>query len=90
MWAVAGALLLAGLLIPGRLSRVHYWWMELANAISKVTAPIVVGVAYFAVLSPMGGVMRVFGRNPLRRREHNGGFWLPSPSGGRSDLESQF
>lgn len=90
MWSVAGVLLLAGVLIPGRLSLLHYWWMELANAISKVTTPVFFGVAYFAILSPMGGLLRAFGRNPLRHREHSGGFWVPSPSGGRSDLESQF
>jgi hypothetical protein len=90
MWSVAGALLLAGVLIPGRLSRVHYWWMELAHAISRITSPIVIGVTYFAMLTPIGGLLRAFGRNPLRHPEHNGGFWLPPPSGGRSDLGSQF
>ena len=90
MWTLGGALLLAGVLIPGRLGRLHHWWMALGNAISKVTAPIVVGLAYFVMLSPIGALMRAFGRNPLRHREDGGGFWMPSPSGGRSDLESQF
>jgi len=88
--ALGGVLLLAGVLIPGRLSRVHHWWMALANAISKVTAPIVVGGAYFVVLSPIGALMRLFGRNPLRHRERNGGYWMPASSDGRSNLETQF
>ena len=90
LWALGGLLLLAGVLVPGRLSRLHHWWMSLANAISKVTAPIVVGGAYFIVLTPIGALMRLFGRNPLRHRERDGGFWAPAPSGGRSNLETQF
>ena len=90
LWALGGALLLAGVLIPGRLSRLHRWWMSLANAISKVTAPIVVGGAYFIVLSPIGGLMRLVGRNPLRHRERDGGYWMPASSNGRSNLENQF
>jgi Saxitoxin biosynthesis operon protein SxtJ len=90
MGALGGALLLAGLLVPGHLGRVQGWWMGLAHAISKVTAPIVVGILYFVVLTPIGGLIRVFGRNPLRHKEENGGFWLTAPSGGRSDLHNQF
>jgi len=88
--ALGGALLLAGLLIPGRLSLVHHWWMALGKAISKVTSPIVLGAMYFLVLTPFGIVMRAFGRNPLRHRARDGGFWVHVPSDGRSDLESQF
>ena len=87
---IGAALLLAGVVVPGRLSRVYRAWMGLASAISKVTAPIVVGAMYFIVLSPIGTLMRLFGRNPLRQRERDGGFWVPAPSGGRSNLENQF
>jgi len=88
--SLGGVLLLAGVLVPGRLSRVHHWWMALAHAISKVTAPIVFGAGYFAVLSPLGTLMRALGRNRLRHTKRNGGYWVPAPSGGRSDLETQF
>jgi Saxitoxin biosynthesis operon protein SxtJ len=90
MGALGAALLLAGIVMPGRLSRVYRAWMGLASAISKVTAPIVIGAMYFVVLSPIGALMRLFGRNPLRHRERNGGYWLPAASGGRSNLENQF
>jgi hypothetical protein len=90
LWALGGPLLMAGLLVPGKLSYVHHYWMALGHAISKVTAPIVVGAMYFLVLTPVGAVMRLFGRNPLRHREKDGGFWVPVPSRGKSNLESQF
>jgi hypothetical protein len=90
MGVLGGVLLLAGLFVPGRLSRAHGAWMALARAISRVTSPIMVGVLYFGVLTPVGLLMRALGRNPLRHRERNGGFWAPAQSGGRSDLKAQF
>src|ERR1051326_2928088 len=74
MGAIGVALVLAGVVAPGRLGRVHQSWMALANGISRVTAPIAVGAVYFVVLTPIGVLMRLIGRNPLRHRAQNGGF----------------
>lgn len=87
---VGGAFLTVGLLVPQKLSGVHRLWLGLGHAIAKVTSPIVVGALYFLVLTPVGALIRLTGRNPLRHPECNGGFWLPASSDGRSDLESQF
>ncbi len=47
--------------------------MELAHLISKVTTPIVMGVMYLLVLTPVGLLRRTFGGNPMvhqpRRRQ---------------------
>lgn len=88
--AVGVALAVTGLLLPGVLSRVRATWMALGNAISKVTTPIVLGVVYFVIVTPLGAIMRLFGRNPLRRRLQDGSYWASVPSGGRSDLDNQF
>jgi hypothetical protein len=90
MWTLGGALVAAGVVMPTRLGGLQRAWLGLAHAISKVTAPIMVSVIYFAVLTPAGYAMRLFGRNPLRHRERNGGFWMPVGMNGRSDLETQF
>jgi len=90
LWTLGGLFLVAGLAFPGQLSGVHRAWMGLASAISKVTAPIMVGAVYFLVLTPAGLLMRLAGRNPIKQREQNGGFWMPAISGGRSDLETLF
>lgn len=90
LFSLGGVLLVAGVVVPQRLSGVYRAWMGLAAAISKVTSPIVVGAMYFVVMTPAGVLMRVFGRNPLKQQEREGGFWLPAPSGGRSNLETQF
>lgn len=88
--ALGAAFLAAGVAVPGRLSGVHRLWTSLGIAVSKVTSPIVIAAVYFLVITPIGGVIRLFARNPLRHPERDGGFWIPSASDGRSDLESQF
>ncbi len=92
--AVAGALgaslVLAGLVFPGRLGPVRRAWMGLARLLSAVTTPVFMGLVYFTVITPIGLVMRAFGRRPLAHRERDGSFWQAPASGARSDLERQF
>ena len=87
---LGGALVLAGLLLPTYLGPVQRGWMGLAHAISKVTTPIFMGIVFYVVMTPMGRLMRWFGRRPLVHAAKDGGFWQPVASGGKSDLERQF
>ena len=88
--ALGALLALGALAVPTRLGPVQRAWMGLARAISKVTTPMVMGIVFFLVMTPIGLVMRLFGRRPLVRREQGGGFWVAPASGGRSDLKRQF
>jgi hypothetical protein len=64
--------------------------MGFAVLLSKVTTPIFMGVIYFAVISPMGLVMRVAGRNPLKSGSPDTA-WFTRPSDARRGvLERQF
>jgi hypothetical protein len=89
---VGGLLLLAGLIVPGKLGPIYRAWMRLAVLISKVTTPIFMGVTYFIVLAPVGFLMRVFGRNPMVHRPTGGSFWVERPTGPKrqSNLNRQF
>jgi hypothetical protein len=87
---LAVSLVLAGLVIPSYLGPVSRGWMALAHAISKVTTPIFMGVVYFVVLTPIGVGMRLAGRQPMRNKEFQNGFWVRPQSGGRSDISRQF
>jgi hypothetical protein len=88
---LAAALVLAGVAAPSRLAPVERAWMALARAISRVTNPLVLGVVWFAVLTPIGLVMRALGRRPLARRRDASTFWVDRPADARrSDLRRQF
>jgi hypothetical protein len=92
VFATIGATLLAaGLAAPKRLGPVQRAWMGMAHAISRVTTPMLMGLVYFLTILPIGLLMRLFGRSPLRKRENAGGFWVErAPDGRQSDLERQF
>lgn len=86
---VGTALLVAGLAIPTHLAPVYRAWMGLAHAMSRVTTPVFMGVVFFVVLAPIGIVMRIFGRNPMRREAVNQSYWA-APNQLRGSLKNQF
>lgn len=90
--AVAGLLLLAGLLAPGHLGPIYRAWMGFALLLSKVTTPIFMAIVFFLVITPVGLLMRLVGRNPVVREESEGSFWISRPTGPdrHSDLRRQF
>ena len=89
---LGGLLSVAGLVIPTQLGPVERAWMGLAHAISKVTTPIVMGIMYLVVLTPIGMIRRAVGGNALEHPATNGSYWQSRPEGTRrsTSLERQF
>lgn len=89
--ALGGALVLAGIVVPTRLGPVERAWMRLAHVISKVTTPIVMGLMYLLVLTPVGFLRTTFGGNPMVHEPQGRSFWKPRPEGKRTgNLTRQF
>lgn len=89
---LGGALALAGLAVPTHLGPVEHAWMALARAISKVTTPVVMGVMYLVVLTPVGALRRTFGGNPLVHAEQEHSYWRSRAAGSRrsASMRRQF
>jgi Saxitoxin biosynthesis operon protein SxtJ len=88
---VGGVLSLAGLAIPTLLGPVEQAWMQLSHLISKVTTPIVMGVMYLLVLTPVGLIRRTVGGNPMVHEPRNDSYWKSRPEGKRAgNLTRQF
>ena len=77
---LGGGLIFWGLILPTRMGAILRMWMGLAHAISRVTTPIFMGIVYFGLITPIGFLIRLFGKNPLKRHGKNGSFWVPRPS----------
>lgn len=90
--AVGGVLFVFGVVAPRVLGPVYTGWMKLALLLSKITTPIFMGVIYFLLLTPIGLVMRLFGKQPLRSSTKAGAsHWVTRPAGARaSSLARQF
>jgi Saxitoxin biosynthesis operon protein SxtJ len=69
-WALilGSVLVLPALTAPRLLAWPHRAWMALAHILGWVNTRIILGVAFFAVFTPMGLVMRLLGKDPMRRR----------------------
>jgi hypothetical protein len=66
MWTAATLLILFGLVAPTLLAPVQKGWMAFATVLGHVNTRIILTVLFYAVLTPVGFVMRLF-RDPLDR-----------------------
>lgn len=93
-WAlgIPGALLLLlGASVPHRLGALRRAWMGLATVLSKLTTPIFMGVIFFGIITPMGALLRLFGKAPLGGRPVERTRWHAREADDRrSRLERQF
>ena len=87
--SVALVLGIGGLAIPQHLGPLQRAWMAMAHAISRVTTPVFMTIVYGLVITPIGLIMRLVGKNPLRHDQSDGGFWVRRERPD-SDLERQF
>jgi hypothetical protein len=89
--AIGTLLVLSALVIPRQLGPVERGWMRLAEAISKVTTPIFMGVVYFLVLTPVAAGLRLVGHRALQHQPVDGSYWRHRPAGQRTgDITRQF
>jgi len=68
MFGVAALFALVTLLRPGLLAPLNRAWMALAALLHRIVSPIVLGILYFVVITPVALIMRVAGRDALHRR----------------------
>lgn len=63
-----GALLAAaGLIITGILKHVYQGWMWVGHIMGWVNTRIIFGILFYGVVTPMGLVMKLTGRDPMRK-----------------------
>lgn len=89
-WTAGGVLVVAAVVAPTRLGGFHRLWMGMARAISKVTTPIVMGVVYFLVLTPVAALVRLFGSNPIVHEPEDGSYWARREPDRQSSMTRKF
>jgi Saxitoxin biosynthesis operon protein SxtJ len=70
MWSlVVGAVFLAvALALPATLGPLNRVWLRFGLLLHRVVSPIVLGIMFFLVVTPLGVAMRAFGKDLLRLR----------------------
>lgn len=51
---------------PVLLARLNRLWMKLGILLGKVVSPIALGILFFGVVTPIGVMIRIAGKDPLR------------------------
>ena len=70
IWAVlvSGMLLVLALVFPTSLKTVYHIWMRIGAGLGWVNTRIILAIGFFFVFSPMGIVIRLFGKDLLHRK----------------------
>jgi hypothetical protein len=83
-------LALLGTFVPASLGPVQRAWMGLALLISKVTTPIFMWLVFFLAITPIGLLMRLFGKRPMQSKPGATYWHTREPGERRGDLTRQF
>jgi hypothetical protein len=80
-WAfgVAAAFAAAGFFWTSALRPLNWLWLRLGRFLHSVISPIVIGLVFFAVVWPIGLILRALGRDHLRLRRNpsSPSYWVP-------------
>jgi len=69
VWALAPGILLTatGAVVPVALRQIYRGWMFIGHVLGWINTRIILGVLYYGIVTPMGIVMKLTGRDPMRR-----------------------
>ena len=89
---VAAIFLVATLLAPALLALPNRLWGKLGILMNRVVSPVVLAFLFYVVVTPMGVMMRMFGKDSMRLRGRAGSHWIKrDPPGPKPDsMSNQF
>ena len=69
IWAISlgGALVGLGLALPSSLKHIHRIWMKIGHVLGYVNTRILLGVIFYGLITPMGVIMRLSGKDFMHR-----------------------
>jgi hypothetical protein len=92
--AVGGLIGLIALGRPALLAGLNRQWIKLGLLLGRIVSPVALGLLFFGVLAPIGALMRLAGKDPLRlKRDPDApSYWRPRvPPGPPPDsMSNQF
>ncbi len=65
---IAGFLLLAAIIFPKILSPIHYVWIKIGDVLGWINSRIILAIIFYAIFTPFGLTMRLFGKDPLQKK----------------------
>ncbi len=83
LWTAAAAIGLPGLLLPSVVRPIYLVWMALAFPIGWTVSHLLLGTIFYVVITPIGLVFRLAGKDPMKRRFEPDAptYWEPHRTG---------
>ena len=92
IWAllVSFLFLLLGLINSKVLTPLNLIWFKFGIFLGKIVSPIIMGVIFFGVVTPIGFILRIFGKDVLGLKKNSEKtYWINKPKV-KNDMKKQF
>lgn len=67
-WVLFAVLAAWGIIAPMTLRPLYRLWMRFGLVMSRITTPIILGLVFYLVFAPTGFIIRLFGKDAMRRK----------------------
>lgn len=76
--AAVAALIAVSFAAPQILRPLNRIWLRMGLLLHRIVSPVILGIIFFGVLTPLGLAMRMAGKSPLRLRFEHGvpSYWI--------------
>ena len=92
MWSliISFIFLILGILKSKILTPLNNLWFKFGIFLGKIVSPLVMGLIFFCVVTPIGLIMRIFGKDLLNLKYNlNKSYWIEK-NGPKSKMKNQF
>ena len=92
VWSVIISLifLVLGLLNSKILTPLNKLWFKFGILLSKIISPLIMGIIFFLVVTPIGLLMRLLGKDVLNLKYNNNRSYWIEKNGPKSKMKNQF
>lgn len=91
-WILCSILVVMGLLTPMALNPVYKVWMKFGLMMSRFTTPLIMGLVFFLVITPIAIIIKVMGKDAMKRKlaEDVSTYRIESTKNARERLERPY
>ena len=79
-----------GILNSKILTPLNKLWFKFGIFLGKIVSPIIMGIIFFFVVTPIGVLMRIFGKDVLNLKYNNNKSYWIEKTGPKSKMKNQF
>ena len=92
LWSLIVSLifLILGLINSNILTPLNKIWFKFGIFLGRIISPIIMGIIFFLVVTPIGSIMRLMGKDVLSLKfNNNKSYWIEK-TGPKSKMKNQF